>query len=90
MIAELLNAASFGEQFVEAPTTIDHESRFNLLNDESNLNEAMETMGRQLTEVSGIDCYTLNSLGLQYKLGDLVCDEQQIWTCKNEHQCKSF
>ena len=76
MLAELLNSASFGEQFVEPPTTINHKSGFNLLDDENNLFESMENMERQLTEVSGLDCYTLNSLGLQYKLGDMVCDEQ--------------
>ena len=75
MLAELLNSASLAEQFIE-PLTIGHKSGFSLLDNEKNLYEAMENMGRQLTEVSGLDCYTLNSEGLQYKLGDLVCDEQ--------------
>ena len=75
MLAELLNAASLAQNFTEA-TNVDRKSGFSLIDDESNLYEAMENMGRQLTEVSGLDCYTSNSEGLQYKLGDLVCDEQ--------------
>ena len=87
MLAELLNAASasFSHQFIEAPTTTNHKPGFSLNDDEFSHLEAMDKMGRQLTEVSKLDCYSLNSLGLQYKQGDLVCDGQQIWSCKNEH-----
>ena len=76
MLAELLHTASLMDQAVNAPATIDHKSGFRLLEDEANLFEAMEDIRRQLTDGSKLDCYTLNSEGLQYKLGDLVCDEQ--------------
>ena len=78
MLAELLNAASasFSHQIIEAPLTTNHKSGISLNDDESNFHEAMDKMGRQLTEVSKLDCYSLNSLGLQYKQGDLVCDGQ--------------
>ena len=90
MLAELLNSASLAEQFVESSTNVNHKSGFSFLDDENKFYESIENIGRQLTDVSGLDCYTLNSSGLQYKLGDLVCDDQQIWVCINEHQCKSF
>ena len=90
MLAELLHTASLMDQAVNVPTTIDHKSGFRLLEDEANLFEAMEDIRRQLTDGSKLDCYTLNSEGLQYKLGDLACDEKQIWACVDESQCNSF
>ena len=50
----------------------------------------MENMRRQLSDQSQLDCYTLNSEGLQYKLGDLACDDRQIWACIDESKCNSF
>ena len=76
MLAELLHTASLMEQAVEAPATFDHKSMFRLLDDESNFYEAIENMSRQLSDDAKLDCYTLNSEGLQYKLGDLTCDDR--------------
>ena len=90
MLAELLHTASLMDQATEALSSIDHKSGFRFLNSESDLFESMENMRRQLADQSKIDCYTLNSEGLQYKLGDLACDERQIWACVNESQCNSY
>lgn len=32
----------------------------------------------------------MDSEGLQYKLGDLACDDQHIWACIDESECNTF